>query len=256
LRRRWGVGRFLGWSTCSREGRSASSPSSLWASCPSSTGASSCSCSLTPSLNWTSCARKGSGGRRKIAQYTRYATFVAAFLQGWGYLHLFMQAGALPSDLTLWVKLRIVLSLMAGTAFLMWLGERINERGHRQWHLPHHLRRHRHAVAGRNSQPFSERLARQCAFGERAVASRPLLFTLAFIVYIQQSQRRIPVTLHPDGWWATASAASPVTCPSLSTSARHPHHLAIALASFPVTVINSSPQCHLAPTGLDGSGHP
>lgn len=34
--------------------------------------------------------KEGEWGRRKIAQYTRYATFVSAFLQGWGYIHLFM----------------------------------------------------------------------------------------------------------------------------------------------------------------------
>jgi len=185
--------------------------------------------------------KEGEWGRRKIAQYTRYATFVSAFLQGWGYIHLFMQAGALPSDLTLWAKLRIVLSLMAGTAFLMWLGERINERGIGNgisliifagivMRLPAEL-------AG---------LFASAAEGGIPLGSILLLFalflgTLVFIVYIQQSQRRIPVTFTRRMVGNRLGSVTSYLPIPVNIGGVIPIIFAISLASFPVTVINFFP---------------
>ena len=72
-------------------------------------------------------AKEGTEGRKKIAQYTRYLTVVLAFIQAIGMsLGLFRQAVTDRSFLSISV---IVLVLSAGTAFLMWLGEQINENG-------------------------------------------------------------------------------------------------------------------------------
>lgn len=72
-------------------------------------------------------AKEGTEGRKKIAQYTRYLTVVLAFVQAIGMsLGLFRQAIPDRSFGTIAV---IVLTLSAGTAFLMWLGEQINENG-------------------------------------------------------------------------------------------------------------------------------
>lgn len=72
-------------------------------------------------------AKEGTEGRKKIAQYTRYLTVVLAFVQAIGLaVGLFRSAVIDDSFFSLSV---IVLSLTAGTAFLMWLGEQINQYG-------------------------------------------------------------------------------------------------------------------------------
>ncbi|MFA5634993.1 MAG: preprotein translocase subunit SecY [Anaerovoracaceae bacterium] len=72
-------------------------------------------------------AKEGTEGKKKIAQYTRYLTVVLAFVQAIGMtLGLFRQA---VPDKSLFNITVIVLTLSAGTAFLMWLGEQINENG-------------------------------------------------------------------------------------------------------------------------------
>lgn len=71
--------------------------------------------------------KEGEDGRKKIAQYTRYVTVVLGFIQAIG-ITLSFGADAVTS--THWLNyLLIGLSLAAGTAFVMWLGERITENG-------------------------------------------------------------------------------------------------------------------------------
>ena len=72
-------------------------------------------------------AREGTEGRKKIAAYTRYLTVGLAIVQAIGVtIGLFRQA-LISTDV--FSVIVIVMVLTAGTAFLMWLGEMINERG-------------------------------------------------------------------------------------------------------------------------------
>ncbi len=72
-------------------------------------------------------AKEGTEGKKKIAQYTRYLTVILAFIQAIGLsVGLFRQAIVDKDFFSITV---IVLTLSAGTAFLMWLGEQINENG-------------------------------------------------------------------------------------------------------------------------------
>lgn len=72
-------------------------------------------------------AKEGTEGKKKIAQYTRYLTVVLALVQAVGLtVGLFRQA-LVSTDL--FSIIVIVMTLAAGTAFLMWLGEQINEKG-------------------------------------------------------------------------------------------------------------------------------
>jgi len=72
--------------------------------------------------------KEGESGRRKINQYTRYATVVLGFVQAVG-----MCVGLVSQGITLGAGagffVPAVTSLVAGTMFLMWLGEQITERG-------------------------------------------------------------------------------------------------------------------------------
>ena len=78
--------------------------------------------------------KEGEIGRRKITQYTRYGTIVLSALQGYGiatYLESLRTPGGLSvvADPGWGFRLITMLSLAAGTAFIMWMGEQITERG-------------------------------------------------------------------------------------------------------------------------------
>ncbi len=72
-------------------------------------------------------AKEGLEGRKKIARITRYLTVILAVIQAIG-VSLGMFRGALISN-SIFSIIVIVLVLTAGTSFLMWLGEKINENG-------------------------------------------------------------------------------------------------------------------------------
>ena len=78
--------------------------------------------------------KEGEEGRRKITQYTRYGTVVLAVLQAYGisaYLERMPVATTRPivPDPGFGFRIMTVITLTAGTIFLMWLGEKITEKG-------------------------------------------------------------------------------------------------------------------------------
>ena len=73
--------------------------------------------------------KEGEAGRRKISQYTRYATVVLAFVQAIGISVALESQPGLVIDPGMMFRFTTVVSLVTGTMFLMWLGEQITERG-------------------------------------------------------------------------------------------------------------------------------
>lgn len=79
---------------------------------------------------FTQWAREGEVGRRKIAQVTRYGTIVLGLIQSIGMTISFNRLyPGLLTDTSFGSYALIALTLTAGTAFLMWLGEQITEKG-------------------------------------------------------------------------------------------------------------------------------
>ena len=72
--------------------------------------------------------KEGERGRKKINQYTRYATVALALFQGYG-IAMSIQAGDLAHSPGLYFTVSCVVTLVGGTMFLMWLGEQITARG-------------------------------------------------------------------------------------------------------------------------------
>ncbi len=136
-------------------------------------------------------AREGTEGRKKISAYTRYLTVVLGLVQAIG-ISVGMFKSALISTDVLSVAV-IVLTLTAGTAFLMWLGEQINERG-----IGNGISLIIFAgIVSRLPSAISSTIAKIQA-GELSIMTVILflLFAVAVIVgiiLIQQGQRRIPV---------------------------------------------------------------
>ena len=70
----------------------------------------------------------GEAGKKKIASITRYATVAIALLQGLGYYYLMKNYSILEQQ-GFWPAVVIIISFVAGSAFVMWLGEQVNEFG-------------------------------------------------------------------------------------------------------------------------------
>lgn len=79
-------------------------------------------------------SKEGDAGRKKITQYTRYGTVLLSMIQGFG-ISIGLESMAGPTGVSIviqsgwWFRILTVITLTAGTAFIMWLGEQITEKG-------------------------------------------------------------------------------------------------------------------------------
>jgi len=73
--------------------------------------------------------KEGEAGRRKITQYTRYGTLALALFQSMGIALALESSAGLVISPGFGFRMTTVVTLTAGTMFLMWLGEQITERG-------------------------------------------------------------------------------------------------------------------------------
>ena len=135
-------------------------------------------------------AKEGEAGQRKTTQATRYLTLGIALLQSIGILSIFrstlQQAGG--GGFSLITSGTIVITLIAGTALIMWMGELITQRG---------------IGNGMSLMIFASIVARfPVALWQAIQVANPLmlvvtlvifLFVVAAIVFMDRGQRRIPV---------------------------------------------------------------
>jgi preprotein translocase subunit SecY len=142
-------------------------------------------------------SKEGESGRRKITQYTRYGTVIISLIQGIGIAIGLEQMSGGGTRFVYnpgWgFRLQTMLTLTAGTSFLMWLGEQITEKGigngisliifsgivARLWN----------AVAGTVTLVNAGTLNWFLVILIMAV----MFCVVAFIIYMETSQRRIPV---------------------------------------------------------------
>lgn len=143
-------------------------------------------------------SKEGESGRRKITQYTRYGTVVLSIIQGFG-IAFGLESQHAPGDIPLvlmsgWgFRVITVLTLSAGTAFIMWLGEQITERG-----IGNGISLIIFAgiVAGIPNAMIST--ARLVQAGEMSIfvliaMAAMMLAVVAVIIFMERGQRRIPV---------------------------------------------------------------
>jgi preprotein translocase subunit SecY len=143
-------------------------------------------------------SKEGEQGRKKITQYTRYGTVLLSIFQGFmisiGLENMSSPAGAPIVIHPGWAfRLMTVITLTAGTAFIMWLGEQITERGIGNGIsliiFSGIVTRAPSAVGN------TFRLLRTGEMGIFAVLILGVLMVavVAFIIFVEQGQRRIPV---------------------------------------------------------------
>lgn len=141
---------------------------------------------IIPSLE--ALKKEGESGRRTLNKYTRQGTLALAFVQAVG-----MSTGLIAGGLTLTTGLSFyipaVTSLVAGSMFLMWLGEQITERGVGNGISMLILASIIASAPGMISQAFSQNmnLIVMLLFAVLGIA------VTAAIVFIERAQRRVPV---------------------------------------------------------------
>jgi preprotein translocase subunit SecY len=142
--------------------------------------------------------KEGEAGRKKITQYTRYGTVVLSVIQGFG-ISVGLESMTSPGGASVVIapgwgfRLLTVLTLTAGTAFIMWLGEQITERG-----IGNGISLIIFAgIVARMPQAIGNtfRLLSTGEMGIFAIVILVLLMVLVigFIIFVEQGQRRIPV---------------------------------------------------------------
>jgi preprotein translocase subunit SecY len=142
--------------------------------------------------------KEGEAGRKKITQYTRYGTVVLSIIQGFG-ISVGLESMTSPGGASVVIapgwgfRLMTVLTLTAGTAFIMWLGEQITERG-----IGNGISLIIFAgIVARMPQAIGNTF-RLLSTGEMGIFAIVILMVLmvivvAFIIFVEQGQRRIPV---------------------------------------------------------------
>src|ERR1700677_832726 len=139
--------------------------------------------------------KEGELGRRKITQWTRYMTVVLGALQSIGIAAILTKQGVVMDPGPGFI-LMTMLTLTTGTAFIMWLGEQITDRGIGNGMS---LLIFAGIVVGlpRGIQDLIDK-ARTQAWGSFTVPALVILVVMmiaivAFIVFVERSERRIPV---------------------------------------------------------------
>lgn len=210
--------------------------------------------------------KEGEHGRRKINQYTRYATIALAIIQGYGMSSWLMSAPFEGKSLVLSplvggfvpFKVMTIITLTAGTCFVMWLGEQITERGigngtslviftgiaasipggaHRLWTLV-----------------STNEMSSAVALGIVAF----MVLIIAAVIFMEVAQRRIPIQYSQRGSGMQAMNVPASHLPiKINFSGVIPPIFASSLLMFPATMSQFSDaawlrglQDTLSPTGV------
>ena len=142
-------------------------------------------------------SKEGEAGRRKITQYTRYGTVCLAVVQGFMISSTLESAniGGVPLVLEpglAWKALSVI-SLTAGTAFVMWLGERITEKGVGNGISLIIFSGIVSSLPGVIANTYTQYSSQQITLFLVLLIAITCALVVAGVVYIEQGQREVPV---------------------------------------------------------------
>lgn len=191
-------------------------------------------------------SQEGAQGRKKITQYTRYATVAITIVQGFG-IAIGLESMTSPTGAPVvleagWAfRLITILTLTAGTVFLMWLGEQMTEKG-----IGNGISMIIFAgiVAGLPSAIFNT--VRLMQAGE--ITLFLLIFILAFmiailafIVFMERGQRRVPIHYAKRMMGRKMMGGQTTHLPlRINTAGVIPPIFASSILMFPATLANFS----------------
>jgi preprotein translocase subunit SecY len=189
---------------------------------------------------------EGQAGRKKITQYTRYGTVLITFIQGFG-IAVGLESMTSPTGAPVvmdpgWVfRFMTVITLTAGTIFLMWLGERMTEKGIGNGisliifsgivaGLP--------AAAGNTFRLMS---AGEMSLFVVLLVVVVMVAVLGFIVFVERGQRRIPIHYAKRMMGRKMFGGQTTHLPlRINTAGVIPPIFASSLLLFPATLANFS----------------
>jgi preprotein translocase subunit SecY len=189
-------------------------------------------------------SKEGEAGRKKITQYTRYGTVILSIIQGFG-IAVGLERMSAPGAATVvaypgWsFRLMTVVTLTAGTAFIMWLGEQITERG-----IGNGISLIIFAGIVARMPSAVGNTFRLMRTGEIGVFLVLLLLVLmvvvvGFIIFVERGQRRIPVQyakrIVGRKMYGGQSTHLPL---KINTSGVIPPIFASSIIMFPATIAN------------------
>lgn len=144
-------------------------------------------------------AKEGENGKRKLAQVTRYGTIILGLIQAFataiGFNRMYSYDMVIDPSTATYIMIAIVLT--AGTAFMMWLGEQINEKGIGNGisilifaaivaAIPKHVR-------DIYSSQFIDQSALFMNIVKMVIILLIIILMIAGVIFIQQGVRKIPV---------------------------------------------------------------
>lgn len=137
-------------------------------------------------------SKEGEQGRKKITQYTRYGTVILSIIQGFG-ISVGLEAMGTVLNPGWGFRLMTIITLTAGTAFIMWLGEQITERG-----IGNGISLIIFTGIVCRIPAATANMFRLLSAGEMSIFFIVILLVLivavlGFIIFVEQGQRRIPV---------------------------------------------------------------
>ncbi len=189
-------------------------------------------------------SKEGEAGRKKITQYTRYGTVVLSIIQGFGIafgLEGMTGPGGEPVVVAPgWAfRLITVITLTAGTAFIMWLGEQITERG-----IGNGISLIIFAGIVAGMPTAVGNTLRLMQTGEMSAFKALILLVImiavvGFIVHVERGQRRIPVQYAKRVVGRRMYGGQSTHLPlKINTSGVIPPIFASSIIMFPATVAN------------------
>ncbi|OXS52732.1 preprotein translocase subunit SecY [Cohnella sp. CIP 111063] len=143
--------------------------------------------------------KEGENGKRKLAQITRYGTIILGLIQAFataiGFNRMYAYEMVIDANVATYLMIAIVLT--AGTAFLMWLGEQVNEKGIGNGisilifaaivaSIPKHIRDIYESQFIDSSQLFLNIV-------KMLIILLVIILIIAGVIFIQQGVRKIPV---------------------------------------------------------------
>lgn len=189
--------------------------------------------------------KEGEQGRKKINQYTRYATVLLAIVQG-SAISSWLMGSASPEGKPLVLashvgflpfQLMTVLTLTAGTCFIMWLGEQITERGIGNGASLIIFTGIAASIPSGAQRLFSlvsnDEIPAAAALGITIL----MIAVIAAVIYVEVAQRKIPIQYSQRGTGKTAMNIPQSHLPlKLNFSGVIPPIFASSLLMFPATM--------------------
>ncbi len=135
---------------------------------------------------------QGEEGKRKIQSITRYATIAISLLMAVGYYFMMRNYGILTND-NVWAALVIIISFVAGSSFIMWLGEQCTEFGIGNGISMILFAGIISRVPSMISTLYNNIITGTMHWAWTILIVVGILLLVALIVYVSDAERRIPV---------------------------------------------------------------